>query len=128
MPLANICAMAVGLLIAAIGVLGIAAPSILLELGRAMQSTGGLWLLGFLRIVCGAILLWAAPNSRTPRILIALGILIILFGMATPFIGIEKTRAMFDWWTSQGSSLGRAWPVLAIALGGYIAWVVTSRA
>jgi hypothetical protein len=128
MPVANIFAMAVGFLIAAIGVLGIASPSILLELGRAMQSTGGLWLLGFIRIACGAILLWAAPNSRTPRILIALGILIILVGMATPFIGIEKTRAMFDWWTSQGSSLARAWPVVAIGLGAFIAWVVTSPA
>jgi hypothetical protein len=128
MPVANIFAMAVGFLIAAIGVLGIASPSILLELGRALQTTGGVWLLGFIRIVCGAILLWAAPNSRTPRILIALGILIVLFGMATPFIGLEKSRAMFEWWTTQGSSMARAWPVLAIALGGYIAYVVTSPA
>ena len=128
MPLANICAMALGLFFAAIGVLGIAAPSTLLELGRALQSIGGVWLLGFIRIVCGAILLWAAPNSRTPRILIALGILIILLGLATPFIGIERSRAMFEWWTSQGSALARAWPVIAIALGAYIAWVVTSPA
>ena len=128
MPVANIFAMAVGFFIAAIGVLGIASPSILLELGRALQTTGGLWLLGVIRIVCGAILLWAVPNSRTPRILIALGILIILFGMATPFIGLEKSRAMFEWWTTQGSSIARAWPLLAIALGGYIAYVVTSPA
>ena len=125
MPVANIFAMAVGFLIAAIGVLGIASPSILLELGRAMQSTGGLWLLGFIRIACGAILLWAAPNSRTPRILIGLGILIIIGGLATPFIGVERTKEMFNWWTSQGSLLARAWPMLAIGLGGFIAWVVT---
>ena len=128
MPVANLFAMAVGFFIAAIGVLGIASPSILLELGRALQSTGGLWLLGLIRIVCGSILLWAAPNSRTPRILIALGILIILFGIATPFIGVEKSRAMFEWWASQGSSLARAWPVIAIGLGGYIAYVAMSPA
>jgi hypothetical protein len=128
MPLANLCAMAVGLLIAAIGVLGIASPSALLELGRALQSIGGVWLLGFVRIVCGAILLWAAPNARMPRVLIALGILIILFGLATPFIGIERSRAMFELWTSQGTSMARAWPVIAIALGAYISYVVTSPA
>ncbi len=128
MPVANMCAMAVGFCIAAFGVLGLTSPSILLELGKALQSTGGLWLLAFIRIVCGAILIWAAPNSRTPRVLIALGILIILFGLATPFIGIEKSRAMFDWWTSQGSSLARAWPVIAIVVGGYVAYVVTSQA
>jgi len=120
--------MAVGLLIAAIGVLGIASPSALLELGRALQSIGGVWLLGFVRIVCGAILLWAAPNARMPRVLIALGILIILFGLATPFIGIERSRAMFELWTSQGTSMARAWPVIAIALGAYISYVVTSPA
>ena len=125
MPVANICAMAVGLFIAAFGVLGIASPSTLLELGRALQTTGGLWLLAFIRIVSGAILIWAAPNSRTPRILIGLGILIIIGGLATPFIGVERTREMFNWWTSQGSSLARAWPMLAIGLGGFIAWVVT---
>jgi hypothetical protein len=87
---------------------------VLVELGKALQTSGGLWLLGFVRIVCGAILIWAAPNSRTPRILIALGILIIVGGLATPFIGVEKTRAIFEWWTSQGSSLARAWPFIAI--------------
>ena len=128
MPVANICAMAVGLFIAALGVLGLASPSILLEFGRAMQTTGGVWLLAFIRIVSGAILLWAAPNSRTPRILIGLGILIIIAGLATPFIGVERSREMFDWWTSQGSMLSRAWPVVATCLGGFIAWVVTSPA
>jgi hypothetical protein len=82
--------MALGLFFAAIGVLGIASPSALLELGRALQAIGGVWLLGFVRIASGAILLWAAPNARMPRVLIALGILIILFGVATPFIGIER--------------------------------------
>ena len=128
MPVANICAMAVGLCIAAFGLVGFASPATLLELGKALQSIGGLWLLAFIRIVCGSILLWAAPNSRTPRFLIALGILIILAGLATPFIGIEKPRAMFEWWAIQGSSMARAWPVIAMALGGCIAWVVTSPA
>ena len=128
MPVANICAMAVGLCIAAFGVLGLASPSTLLEFGRSLQATGGLFFLAFIRVVCGGILVWAAPNSRTPRILIALGILIIIGGLATPFIGLEKARAMFDWWASQGSSMARVWPVIAISLGGYIAWVVTSPA
>src|SRR5262245_19764239 len=128
MPVANMFAMAVGLFIAAFGVLGLAWPAVILDLGRTLQTTGGVWLLGFIRIVSGAILIWASPNSRTPRILIALGILIIVGGLATPFLGFERSREMFDWWTSQGSSLARAWPLIAIAFGGFIAWVVTSRA
>ena len=112
MPVANIFAMAVGLAIAAFGALGLASPPVLLELGRALQSTGGLYLVAFIRLVSGAILIWAAPNSRTPRILLALGILIIIAGVVTPFIGVERARGIFDWWASQGSSMARAWPCL----------------
>jgi len=127
MPLANVLAMAVGLAIAAFGVLGIASPSVLLEVGRSLQSSGGLWLVAFIRVVFGAILVWAAPNSRTPRTLLVLGILIIIAGVVTPFIGVERSRGMFDWWSSQGSSM-RVWPVIAIGLGLYISYVVTSPA
>jgi hypothetical protein len=120
--------MAVGFCIAAFGVLGLWSPAVLLELGKALHTTGGLWLLGFVRLVCGGVLIWAAPNSRAPRILIGLGILIILAGLATPFIGVEKTRTMFEWWASQGSSVARTWPFIGIGLGGFIAWVVTPPA
>ena len=127
MPIANFLAMAVGFVIAAIGALGIAAPSAVFEFGRSLQSGGALYVLAALRIALGAILIWAAPDARAPRMLRIFGGLIIVAGVATPFFGLERSRAVFDWWSTQGSVYMRAWPVTAIILGLFIAYVAVPR-
>ena len=127
MPIANFLAMAVGFVIAAIGALGVAAPSALFEFGRSLQSAGALYVLAALRIALGAILVWAAPDSRTPRMLGIFGGLIIVAGIATPFFGLERSRALLDWWSTQGSLLARAWPVTAIIVGLLVAYVAVPR-
>ena len=127
MPIANYLAMAVGFVIAAIGALSIAAPSALFEFGRSLQSGGALYVLAALRIALGAILIWAAPDARAPRMLRIFGVLIIVAGLATPFFGLERSRAVFDWWSTQGSLYMRAWPVTAIIFGLVIAYVAVPR-
>lgn len=78
MPIANLLAMALGFVVAAIGVLGVAAPSVLLECGRSLQSASALYVVATVRVVFGTIVFWAAPNSRTPRTLRILGIFSII--------------------------------------------------
>src|SRR4030095_253368 len=101
-PTANLLAMALGLMVAAIGVLGIASRSTLLEFGRALQTTNALYIVAAVRVMFGGILLWVASTSRTPRILRVLGIIIIIAGVSTPFFGVDRSRAMFEW-STQGS-------------------------
>jgi hypothetical protein len=127
MPIANLLAMAVGFVVAAIGVLGVAAPSVLLELGRSLQSAGGLYVVAAVRIGFGTILLWAAPNSRTPLTLRIFGVFIIIAGLVTPFFGVDRSRAMFDWWATQGSFFTRAWPIAAVVFGLFIAYAASPR-
>ena len=127
MPVANILAMGLGFVIAAIGVLGVVAPSILLELGRSLQSAGALYVVAAVRVGFGSILFWAAPNSRTPRTLRILGIVFIIAGLVTPFFGVERTRAVFDWWSTHGSFFTRAGPVAAVGFGLFIAYSTSSR-
>ena len=127
MAVANILAMGLGFVIAAIGVFGVVAPSNLLELGRSLQSAGALYIVAAMRVGFGIILFWAAPNSRTPRTLRILGIVIIVAGLVTPFFGVERTRAAFDWWSSHGSFFMRAWPVAAVGFGLFIAYSTSSR-
>lgn len=127
MPVANLLAMALGFVVAATGVLGVAAPSALLELGRSLQSASGLYVAAALRVAFGATLFWAAPNSRVPRTLRVLGIFIVIAGLATPFFGVERSRAMSDWWSTQGSFFIRAWPMVAVGFGLFIAYVALPR-
>ncbi len=127
MPLPNFLAMALGLVVAAIGVLGFTAPSTLLEFGRSLQSAGALYVVATVRIAFGAILFWAAPDSRSPRTMRVLGGLIILAGVATPFFGVERSRNVLDWWSTQGSFVARAWPGAAVVLGLFIAYSAVPR-
>ena len=122
MPIANLLAMALGFVIAAIGVLGMAAPLVLLELGRSLQSAGAIYVVATLRVALGAILIWAAPDSRTPRTLRIIGVLIIVAGVVTPFFDVDRSRAMLDWWSTQGSFFTRAWPTMAVIFGLFSAY------
>ena len=126
MPVANLLAMGLGFIVAAIGVLALAAPSVLLELGRTLQSPTVLYAIAAVRVGFGIVLVWVASNSRTPRTLRVLGIFIIIAGLVTPFFGIERTRAMFDWWSTQGS-FARAWPFAAIGFGLFLAYTTSFR-
>jgi hypothetical protein len=119
-------AMALGLIVAAIGVLGVAAPSVLLEFGRSLQTTNALYIVATMRVMFGAILLWVAPVSRTPKTLRVLGVFIIIAGMFTPFFGVERPRAMFDWWSTQGSFFTQVWAIMAVVFGLFIVYAVTS--
>ena len=123
---AKILATALGLLIVAIGVLGVATPSVLLEFGRSLQTTNALYIVAAVRVIFGAVLLWVAPASRTPKILRVLGVLIIVVGLFTPFFGVERSRAMFDWWSTQGPLFTRVWAIVAVVFGLFIVYVITS--
>jgi len=127
MPIANFLAMALGFVIAAVGALGIAAPSALFEVARSLQSPSALYVLAALRVALGAILIWAAPDSRAPRTLRIVGVLIIVAGVATPFFGVERSRAVFDWWSTQGTFFARAWPSTAVIFGLFVAYAALPR-
>ena len=127
MPISNILATALGFVVAAIGVLGIAAPSVLIEYARLLQSTDALYVVAGLRILFGIVVFWAAPNSRTPRIFRTLGILIVIAGLLTPFVGVERSRAMMDWWSGRSSFFTRAALVAAVGFGLFIAYSATPR-
>ena len=119
MPIANFLAMALAFVVAAIGVLGVTAPAVLLEFGRSLQSTGALLVVAALRVAFGAILLWAAPDSRTPRTLRIIGVLVVVAGVATPFLGVERTPS--------ASFVARVLPGATIVFGLLVAYAAMPR-
>jgi hypothetical protein len=118
--------MAIGLIIGAIGIVGVVVPSLLLEFGRSLLTPTALYIVAALRIGIGVVLVRIAPVSRTPKGLRVLGILIIIAGLLTPFFGVERSRAILDWWSSQGPSFMRVCAGVAVAFGLFIVYAVTS--
>ncbi len=120
----KLAATALGMLIGVVGLVGIASPSTLLEFGRSLQTPAALYAVAVVRLVFGAVLVWVAPVSRTPKTLRVLGTLIILAALVTPYVGIERMQAMLDWWSSQGSSFQRAWAGVAVLFGLFVVYTV----
>ncbi|MGD9763222.1 MAG: hypothetical protein AB7V27_05890 [Candidatus Binatia bacterium] len=121
-PIARLIGCAVCLLSA----VGVVAPQRMLGVARAFQTPAGLFAATALRVVFGALLIRSAPASRAPRGLRALGWTALLGGLATPFIGTERTRAMLDWWSGRGETFMRLWSASGVALGGFAVWALRS--
>src|SRR2546425_552653 len=106
---------------------GIAAPHGLLEVVRSMLTARGLYLVAAVRVVFGVILVLVAPSSRAPRVLRLLGFIILVAGLTTPFFGVDRARAVLDWWSARGPALMRLWAGLAVALGAFVVYAVAPR-
>lgn len=127
MKTSKLVATLLGLLIAAFGVLGMADPSIALGLGQQVRSTNALYLVAAVRVLMGAVLVWAAPGSRMPRTLLVIGVLMMLGGLATPIFGVERIQELLAWFSSQGALFMRAAAGLALALGAFIVFAVRAK-
>lgn len=49
---------------------------------------------------------------------------IIVAGLVTPLFGVERARAIVDWWVSHGSAFMRVWGGCALAFGLFLAYAV----
>lgn len=120
-------AILVGLIIAAIGLLGIAAPALLLDTARLAQSQAGLYVVAALRIVFGLALIGAASAARLPRTLRMVGVIFVVAGIISPYFGVERMREILDWWSAQGTMFMRIWAVFPVMLGLFVVYAVTPR-
>jgi hypothetical protein len=117
----------VGVFFIFIGVAGMSRPVDLMAIGYHLLTPVGLYVVAALRIGIGLVLVLAASASRTPNILRILGAMILVEGVATAFVGVDRARAMLDWWTAQGSVFNRLPYCVAIAIGGFVTYVVAAR-
>lgn len=119
-------AIVIGLIIGAVGLVGVVAPLLVLEFGRSLLTPTALYFVAAFRIGIGLVLVRVAPVSRVPAALRLVGILIIIAGVLTFFLGVEHSRAILDWWSSQGPSFMRFCLALPLALGLFLVYAVAS--
>jgi len=123
----SLVALLVGLFIVAVGMLGVVAPHGLLTAVRSILTPLGLYLVAALRVAIGVVLVLVAPSSRVPKVLRILGVIIFVAGLITPFFGVDRARAMLDWWSAQGAAFMRLWAGLAVAFGAFVVYAVAPR-
>ncbi len=114
-----------GLVIAIIGLVGVVAPTALLEIAPYALTPAGIYLAAAFRIVVGVVLILAAAPSRMPGTMRVLGVFIVIAGLATPLVGVDRARDMVDWWSASGPIFMRAWAAIAVVLGLFIVYAVS---
>lgn len=119
-------ALLVGLLIVGLGLVGVVTPGVLVTIGQHSVTPAGLYVVAALRVIIGLVLLGASSASRMPRTLRFLGIVALVAGVMTPFLGVERARAIMNWLLAPGPVVLRLWALLAIAFGSFIIHVVVS--
>jgi hypothetical protein len=122
----KILAIVIGVLLAAIGLVGVVAPSFILEIGRSLLTPMSLYGVAALRIGVGVVLLSTATDSRLPTALRVFGVVIILAGVFTLFLGVEHSRAILDWWSNQGPLFMRFCLLGPLVIGLFIVYALTS--
>jgi hypothetical protein len=118
-------AFVIGLCIAAVGAIGILAPSSLVWISQRFGTPAEWYAIGVTRVAIGLLLLAVARTSRAPRALRVIAFIPLLAGvgaLATPSIGLERARAIIEWWSRQGPGVLRLPAVFLVALGGFIAY------
>ncbi len=117
----------VGLLVIIAGIVGILSPSTIVGLTGPLLTPTALLIIAAIRVAIGLVLFGAARQSRSPAVFRVLGAFIILAGVATPIVGVERSRAAVDWWSGQGTVFMRTTMGFAVALGAFLVWAVTSK-
>ena len=123
----RVLAVVLGLAVAAIGVVGLVAPSLLFDFGRSLQSAAALYAVSGVRVLFGLVLFLAAAGSRMPKTLRVIGIVMVVAGLIGPFFGVERIHAIVDWLSSRELWFIRLWMLVAIVFGLFVAYAVTPR-
>ena len=97
----------VGLIAFGVGVADLVSPEILLTIGRDVLTPVGLYVIAFVRVGVGLLLLGAAKTSRMPRAVRILGAVVLISGIATPIFGLQRSLSVLNWWAAQGPFVTR---------------------
>lgn len=109
------------------GILGLVAPERALALRSIATTQAGLLAIAVVRILIGIVLIMTAPASRAPKILQAAGGLVLLAGLVTPLVGVERVKAIIDWEAAQGPGLIRFAAIVVTTIGVGLAAALTPR-
>ena len=112
----------IGVLVIIACAIAVAAPDRLIAFGRSLITPGRLYAIAALRIALGLFFILAARESRAPQLLRALGALVIIAGLTTPWFGVARSLALLDWWSGAGRPFMRLAAGGAMAIGGFLVY------
>ncbi|KPK17832.1 MAG: hypothetical protein AMJ62_00040 [Myxococcales bacterium SG8_38] len=117
-----------GVFMVLVGAWGLLAPLRLTELIQRFATKSGLFVAVAIRLLLGLLLWFAAPQSRAPLLLQVLALLAVLAAVTLPFVGVDRYKALIEWWTRLSTGNQRLWSLLAVLFGATILWALLPTA
>jgi hypothetical protein len=111
-----------GLAVAAIGLLGVAAPTALTTLLTRWRVLTQLPVTLGLRLAFGLLFLVAAPHCRLPDLVCVVGILELIGAAVLLVAGPEPLKSFVTWWLQRSPAFVRYWCSGALAFGILLAY------
>jgi hypothetical protein len=109
-----------------LGIVGVVSPEYGTMVRRGYFATPiTLYAAVALRLVMGLVVILAAPSSRAPGTIRALGAVMCLQALTATVLGPDHARAVMEWETMQGAALLRVGAALALAAGGFMVFALT---
>src|SRR5258707_197633 len=102
-------ALLLGVLIAGFSIFGLAAPDQFTSVIGEIQKRLTVYGVAAVRVAIGVVFLLAAGTSRAPFLLGALGIVIVLGGLVTPFMAAPLRQSVERWLADGSLTAMRAW-------------------
>jgi hypothetical protein len=121
----RIAALLLALFTIVVSTAGIISPDSMMTLRRMYYTPHGLYVGGAVRVAMGLVLILAATNSRWPRVLRVLGVVMCMQALAANILGLERARAIMEW-EAMHTALLRAGAAVALAASCFIAYAVTN--
>ena len=109
---------------AAMGVTIIVAPARAHELARLFLDKTGMWVATAIRGVFGLCLLSAASESKAPLVLMLLGMIILIFAIATPILGLDRHRRLIEWWIARPRMMQIYWGAVSVVFGILLIYLI----
>jgi hypothetical protein len=60
-----------------------------------------------------------------PKTVRLIGIIIVVAGLLTPVFGVERSTAVFTWWSNQDPLLVRVFAAVAMIFGAFVVYVLS---
>jgi hypothetical protein len=111
-----------GLIIAAVGVVGMVRPA---QLVAGMLNWPAAVLLAVavaVRLVLGIVFVLAAPSCRLPRVMYVLGIVALFAALVVLLLGPDRVQSLVQWWAGQPSLVVRAMYAGTVLFGAFLVY------
>ena len=109
----------IGMYIAVIGAVIALKPDIAKQVVAFIVQGKRLYLAGILRVCIGGILLLASPQCRLPGVVGVIGAIAVMGGIFF-IIGLEKVKAIINWWNRLSHLVKRVWGLVALVVGALL--------